>query len=139
MAGILNVSPSETKVDSSPIDAATSFAACLPAATFADIDENDAQIERVTEVPDILDPEDDVNAPKPFPIITTNELPDTAALAFKMLWGRGAAKESTCDIEPKSWGTDTRTEWTWLVPEGAFTTTAESDNHKDDGAMLMPK
>jgi len=84
MAGILNVSPLEMKFDCSPIET-ESEATAPPAPTFANIDENDAHIERLAEVPEILNPGDNSKAPNPTPTTTTNEFPVEAVLACKDL------------------------------------------------------
>jgi hypothetical protein len=84
ITGMLNVSPLEMNSDCSPMET-DSEATALPAPTFADIDENDAHIERLVEVPEILNPGDISKAPNPSPTTTTNEFPVEAALACKDL------------------------------------------------------
>jgi len=108
----------------------------LPAGTFADIDDDDAQRERRTDVPAIRTPEVTENTPKPKPTTTTDVPPVDAAFAINAPPGIGGAKERNCDTEPTRRSTESQTARRWLVPDGAFITTAVSDCQTDEGAEL---
>ena len=137
MDGMLKVSPLETDPHCSPVET-DSVDAALPAGTFADIDEKDAQRERRAEVPVIRTPELAETPPKSIPTTTNNVPAVVAAFASNAPLGDGGVKERICDIEPTRRTTEIQTAMPWLAPDGAFITTAVSDSQTQEGTKLTP-